>query len=200
MWAKRTSIRFLGILFLISSVYFAGCDIYKSEESHISGIDKTVCEQFSDSVFTPIRSALLTEYYPDMYDAQVSSVMPGLLDSLLKDSIFVEQNTEKAYELTLGGNDTTYLGVKNAAGTLTLFATDVVKVNLLKQDGKSIKLTDDVMPLSTISDCTELTKGGVIEPIIKLRLAYEIDTQSNVLIQIIKVEQTKSSTFKLSLQ
>ncbi len=200
MWVKRTSIRFLAILFLISAVYFSGCDIYKSEESHISGIDKTVCEQFSDSVFTPVRSALLTDYYADAYDAQLTSMMPGFVDSLLKDSVFVEQNTEKAYELTLGGNDTTYLAVKNAAGTLTLFATDIVQVNLLKQDGKSVKLADDKMPLSTISGCTELTKGGVIEPIIKLRLAYDLDTQGNYLIQMIKVEQTKSSTFKLSLQ
>ncbi len=201
MWQKKLLGYSFRILLLLGFIYLIGCDIYKSEETQISGIDKTVCEQFSDSVFVNIESVPLSQYFPDVHNAQLSTVLGGFVDSLLTDSLFVEQNTELAYELTLGaGNDTTYLAVKSASGTLTLFATGIVNVNLYQKDGKRIEVSDDKMPLATISGCTELSQGGVMDPIIKLRLAYKVGTNSDLLLQLIKVEQTKARIFKLSLR
>ncbi len=200
MWQKKLLGLSFKLLLILGFIYLVGCDIYKDEESKITGIDKTVCEQFSDSVFTAIESVPLNQYYPDVKNAQVSTIASGLTDSLVADSFFVEQNTQYAYELTLGAGDTTYLAVKSATGTLTVFATGIVDLNVIKKDGTRISVSDDKMPLATISGCTELSEGGVMDPIIKMRLAYEVGNGSDLLLQLIKVEQTKTRTFKLSLQ
>lgn len=200
MWRKKFLRISLKLLLVLGFVYLVSCDIYDSEKSEITGIDKTVCEQFSDSVFVSIESVPLNQYFPDVKNAQVSTVASAFVDSLIADSFFVQQNTQHAYELTLGAGDTTYLAVKSATGTFTIFASGIVDVNVIRKDGNSVAVADDKMPLATISGCTELSEGGVIDPMIKLRLSYEVGNSSDLLLQLIKVEQTKDRTFKLSLQ
>ncbi len=200
MWQKKLLGLSLKILLLLGFIYVVSCDIYKSDKSEITGIDKAVCEQFSDSVFVPIQSVPLKQYYPDLTNAQLSNVVSGFVDTLMIDSIFVVQNSQHAYELTLGAGDTTYLAVKAVSGTLTIFATGIVDLNVIGKDGKCIAVSDDKMPLATISGCTELSEGGVMDPIIKLRLAYKVDKGGDLLLQLIKVDQTKKRTFYLSLK
>ncbi len=200
MWQKKILKHSIHFVLLFSFIYLMSCDIYKSEKSTISGIDKAVCEQFSDSVFTPIESVPLNQYFADVSNKEVATVAGSFIDSLVADSFFVEQNSQNAYELTLGAGDTTYLAAKTANGTLTIFATGIVDLNVFGKDGKDITLTDDTMPLATISGCTELSEGGKVDPLIKMRLAYDIGNNNVVLLQFIKVEQTKSRIFKLSLK
>ncbi len=200
MWQKKILKHSIHFVLLFSFIYLMSCDIYKSEKSTISGIDKAVCEQFSDSVFTPIESVPLNQYFADVSNKEVATVAVSFIDSLVADSFFVEQNSQNAYELTLGAGDTTYLAAKTANGTLTIFATGIVDLNVFGKDGKDITLTDDTMPLATISGCTELSEGGKVDPLIKMRLAYDIGNNNVVLLQFIKVEQTKSRIFKLSLK
>ncbi len=200
MWQKKILKHSIHFVLLFSFIYLMSCDIYKSEKSTISGIDKAVCEQFSDSVFTPIESVPLNQYFADVSNKEVATVAGSFIDSLVADSFFVEQNSQNAYELTLGAGDTTYLAAKTANGTLTIFATGIVDLNVFGKDGKDITLTDDTMPLATISGCTELSEGGKVDPLIKMRLAYNIGNNNVVLLQFIKVEQTKSRIFKLSLK
>lgn len=200
MWQKKILKHSIHFVLLFSFIYLMSCDIYKSEKSTISGIDKAVCEQFSDSVFTPIESVPLNQYFADVSNKDVATVAGSFIDSLVADSFFVEQNSQNAYELTLGAGDTTYLAAKTANGTLTIFATGIVDLNVFGKDGKDITLTDDTMPLATISGCTELSEGGKVDPLIKMRLAYNIGNNNVVLLQFIKVEQTKSRIFKLSLK
>ena len=200
MWQKKILKHSIHFVLLFSFIYLMSCDIYKSEKSTISGIDKAVCEQFSDSVFTPIESVPLNQYFADVSNKEVATVAGSFIDSLVADSFFVEQNSQNAYELTLGAGDTTYLAAKTANGTLTIFATGIVDLNVFGKDGKDITLTDDTMPLATISGCTELSEGGKVDPLIKMRLAYNVGNNNVVLLQFIKVEQTKSRIFKLSLK
>ncbi len=200
MWQKKILKHSIHFVLLFSFIYLMSCDIYKSEKSTISGIDKAVCEQFSDSVFTPIESVPLNQYFADVSNKEVATVAGSFIDSLVADSFFVEQNSQNAYELTLGAGDTTYLAAKTANGTLTIFATGIVDLNVFGKDGKDITLADDTMPLATISGCTELSEGGKVDPLIKMRLAYDIGNNNVVLLQFIKVEQTKSRIFKLSLK
>ncbi len=201
MWEKKKiklvfSVAILSILIILSS-----CDIYKSEEKEISGVDKTVCEQFSDSVFTNISSVTIETYFPDTMDVDLPAVLSNFLDSLIVDSIFIEQNANQAFELTLATlKDTTYIGIDLKKDGMVLFTTDVFEVHLFKKDGNELKLTNETMPLETVSGCTELTEGGVVEPIIKMRQVYNTDNADNVLMQIIKLDQTKSKTFKVSVQ
>ena len=200
MWQKKILKHSIHFVLLFSFIYLMSCDIYKSEKSTISGIDKAVCEQFSDSVFTSIESVPLNQYFADVSNKEVATVAGSFIDSLVADSFFVEQNSQNAYELTLGAGDTTYLAAKTANGTLTIFATGIVDLNVFGKDGKDITLTDDTMPLATISGCTELSEGGKVDPLIKMRLAYNVANNNVVLLQFIKVEQTKSRIFKLSLK
>jgi len=56
MFPEITKKHFWGIFALSVIVLTAGCDLYKSDVTEISGADKTVCQQFSDSVFTELQA------------------------------------------------------------------------------------------------------------------------------------------------
>lgn len=178
----------------------AGCDLYQSKTTEIDGVDKIVCEQFSDSLFQAQTTQVAAHYNKDWKNATVAEFADSLIDSLLTDSLFLEQNYTMAYQLTLNeDNDTSYVAVRTSTTTLVIFCTDIVKLNLYAQTGELYSLESNEMPLGTISGCTYENEAGVKQPVIKMREKYSAASDS-LLLQIIKVDQTKGSIFKISVQ
>lgn len=200
MFPKITSKYLVSVSALLLFLFMSSCDIYKSNETEISGVDKTVCEQFSDSVFTTVTAGVVSNYNAKWTNAGLDTIIGALIDSLNADSAFIEQNHDPAYELTLGaGNDTSYVVLKAQSGTATIFVAQVVKMTLLGKDGTEIALVNEEMPLSTISGCTELDEGNKPQPVIKMRNEYDVNG-GDLLLQLIKVEQTKSKVFRIAVQ
>ena len=200
MFPKITSKYLVSVSALLLFLFMSSCDIYKSNETEISGVDKTVCEQFSDSVFTTVTAGVVSNYNVKWTNAGLDTIIGALIDSLNADSAFIEQNHDPAYELTLGaGNDTSYVVLKAQSGTATIFVAQVVKMTLLGKDGTEIALVNEEMPLSTISGCTELDEGNKPQPVIKMRNEYDVNG-GDLLLQLIKVEQTKSKVFRIAVQ
>ncbi len=200
MFPKITSKYLVSVSALLLFLFMSSCDIYKSNETEISGVDKTVCEQFSDSIFTTVTAGVVSGYKATWSNAGLDTIIGALIDSLNADSAFIEQNHDPAYELTLGaGNDTSYVVLKAQSGTATIFVAQVVKMTLLGKDGTEIALVNEEMPLSTISGCTELDEGNKPQPVIKMRNEYDVNG-GDLLLQLIKVEQTKSKVFRIAVQ
>lgn len=200
MFPKITSKYLVSVSALLLFLFMSSCDIYKSNETEISGVDKTVCEQFSDSIFTTVTAGVVSDYKATWSNAGLDTIIGALIDSLNADSAFIEQNHDPAYELTLGaGNDTSYVVLKAQSGTATIFVAQVVKMTLLGKDGTEIALVNEEMPLSTISGCTELDEGNKPQPVIKMRNEYDVNG-GDLLLQLIKVEQTKSKVFRIAVQ
>ena len=200
MLPEITKKSLLSLFALFILVIAAGCDLYTSDVTEIGGVDKTVCEQFSDSVFVSVNSKISSNYKAKWIDANLSSFADSLIDTLLIDSVFIEQGNEMAYELTLdSGDDTSYVVIKASSSTLLIFATDIVKMNLYDSAGKAYNLTGNEMPQETISGCTRTDDADVKQPVIKMRETYKVSADI-VLFQIIKAEQTKSSIFKVAIQ
>lgn len=200
MLPEITKKSLLSLFALFILVIAAGCDLYTSDVTEIGGVDKTVCEQFSDSVFVSVNSMISSNYNAKWKDANLSLFADSLIDTLLADSVFIEQGNEMAYELTLGsGDDTSYVVIKASSSSLLVFATDIVKMNLYDSAGKAYPLSSNEMPQETISGCTQADDADVEQPVIKMRESYKVSA-GNVLFQLIKAEQTKSSIFKVAVQ
>ncbi len=200
MFPKIASKYLVSVFALLTFVFMASCDIYKSNESEISSVDKTVCELFSDSVFTEVNAKLASDYNPEWLDANLSGFIASLMDSLEANEVFIEQNHDTAYVLTLGGaEDTSYVILKAQSGQAIIFSAEVVEMNLFDKSGTLYGVTNDKMPLETISGCTELDEGNKAQPVIKLRYEYDLPG-GDILIQLIKVEQTASKVFRFTVQ
>ncbi len=200
MLSKITKKGLLGLFTLSVFVITAGCDLYKSDVTEISGVDKTVCQQFTDSVFASVKAQVVTHYNPRWADINLPAFADSLIDTLLIDSVFIEQDNELAYELTLGsGDDTSYVAIKANSSGIIIFCTDIVKMNLYDSKGETYALSGNEMPPETISGCTQADESDVKQPLIKMRENYKVSAGS-ILLQLIKAEQTKSSVFKIAVQ
>ncbi|HID40083.1 MAG TPA: hypothetical protein EYP36_11290 [Calditrichaeota bacterium] len=200
MFPEITKKHFWGFIALSLIMLMAGCDLYKSDVTEIGGVDKTVCQQFSDSVFAELQTQVSTAYDEDWRDSEVSAFAGQLIDSLLEDSIFIEKDYELAYQLTLASaEDTSYVVIKTASSGTIVFTTDIIILHLYDSAGKEYKLNDNEMPLETISGCVQADENNVNQPLIKMRELYSTSA-GNILLQLIKAEQTKRTVFKISVQ
>ncbi len=195
------------VLFFITTA----CEEFQSEEFQISDLDSKACIQLQreDSLGADtVKIKLLSKFDStwvdsNLYDEQTKtySNVPEILDSLNANQIVVTKTpTNKIKLVTVGAADTNYVSLQATSSSLTFFFDTSVSINIISQAGDIIRVSDETMPLETASGCTIEDDNEIQVPYIKAR--YKISMPSsddNSLLQIIKNEQTKSSTFHVAI-
>jgi len=180
----------LFVFFLTAAIWLSGCDIYKEETLHISGIDEQACEALNDTTAVEYTAALATDYNAGWLNANVGTFSDSLLNYLEQDTIVIAQGNIHPYEIILPNtNDTSYIAVSVTPGVRTFFLTNIVDLLLLTPDGQPVDLLSDEMPLTLVSGCTVEDSKGNLFPQVKMRNQYDIDGD-RLLLVIEKNNQT----------
>ena len=192
----RKTFPLVGMIMAIT-LALSSCDLYSSSEQSIGEPDKTVCDLFADSVFTNISTVQPPDINSSWQDSAFSDIAAQLVDSLFKDTLYISQGATPAYKVFLTA-DTTYLAVKAGGGKAVLFTTNVVDWTFLKTDLTEYTVENDVMPGATISGCIE-GDDKKANPVIKMRQEYTLDA-GNILIRVVKTDQTLGSSLRVVVQ
>lgn len=179
---------------LIILLFFGACDIYSGGEKTITEPDKSVCALLSDSVFVNITSGTPADINKAWTDTALADIAASFLDSLVVDSLFMEQGNTTAYKVTLSA-DTSFIAVKLKGGKITLYGTNQVSWSILDSGLQPFTLENDLMPGTTVAGCTELDEDEKSQPVIRMREEYTIPA-GTYLMRIIKNDQTKGGTFR----
>jgi hypothetical protein len=156
----------------------------------MQNVDAQGCAMLSDTIFQRISTVVWKH-------ENVADSVLFILDSLKRDSLFVEEEKDTYLLETIAEEDTNYVAFVSSRNSVVFFFNRSVEMELFKEDGTIISPSDKTMPAETAADCMDLTVETPTT-LIRTRRAYGTP-DSEYLMRLIKDEQTGSSFIRVAI-
>ena len=152
---SQTKLAWLSLAVLVA-LALVGCEKFQQETYKMSDFDQKACSILQSEQADTLRPPAVNKINPEWTPSTVPAQAAALVDSLCARGIVLAEGETNHVVVPPSAADTSYLCLVVESNEITLFASDVVDIALIDQQGTVKQADKSSIPFEVAAECPDI--------------------------------------------